>query len=129
MARIAQASGSSIDRDWNCTMDRYVSVGLGMLAGALLFEAALVPGMLAGGGAWLAPRYLPGFGRRPERDAARLGKTRRVRDVAVPLRQSDAPSVSLPSGLRVKQAVAKTITFRIIVIGLDFTTNYVVLGE
>src|SRR5262249_23597152 len=54
---------------------------------------------------------------------------RRVRDVAVPLRQSDAPSVSLPSGLRVKQAVAKTITFRIIVIGLDFTTNYVVLGE
>jgi uncharacterized membrane protein len=33
------------------------------------------------------------------------------------------------SGLGLKQAVIKTITFRLIVTTLDFTTNYVVLGE
>lgn len=31
--------------------------------------------------------------------------------------------------LRLGQAIAKTITFRIIVTTLDFTTNYVVIGE
>ena len=96
-------------------MDRYVSVGLGVLAGALLFEAALVPGIVIGGGAVLAARYLPRFGRRPVRNTTRLVQTRRVRGAPPPLRQTDAPSVLLPSGLRIKQAAAKTITFRIIV--------------
>jgi uncharacterized membrane protein len=31
--------------------------------------------------------------------------------------------------LRIKQAVLKTVTFRVIVTTVDFTTNYVVLGE
>jgi hypothetical protein len=31
--------------------------------------------------------------------------------------------------LQLGQAVAKTITFRIIVTTLDFTTNYVVIGD
>src|SRR6201999_1869156 len=35
----------------------------------------------------------------------------------------------LPNRFTVRQAIAKTITFRIIVTSLDFTVNYVVLGE
>jgi uncharacterized membrane protein len=37
--------------------------------------------------------------------------------------------LAAPARLGVKQAIAKTITFRIIVTTLDFTVNYVVLGE
>ena len=37
----------------------YVTVGLTVLAGAALFETALIPGILIGGVAVLAPRYLP----------------------------------------------------------------------
>jgi uncharacterized membrane protein len=110
-------------------MDRYVTVGLGVLAGALLFEAALIPGIVIGGSAVLAARYLPRRSRRPLPDADRVVQARRIRGAIPPLEQNDAPSISLPSGLRIKQAVAKTITFRVIVTGLDFTTNYVVLGE
>ena len=110
-------------------MDRYVTVGLGVLAGALLFEAALIPGIVIGGGAVLAARYLPRLSRRPSPDARRVVQARRVRGATLLPKQNGAPSLSLPAGLRIKQAVAKTITFRIIVTGLDFTTNYVVLGE
>ena len=34
-------------------MNRYVTVGLGVLAGAALFEAALIPGIVIGGAAVL----------------------------------------------------------------------------
>jgi hypothetical protein len=40
-------------------MKQYVTVGLGVLVGAALFETALIPGLLIGGVAVLAPRYLP----------------------------------------------------------------------
>ena len=40
-------------------MKPYVTVGLSVLAGVALFEVALVPGILIGGAAVLAPRYLP----------------------------------------------------------------------
>ena len=50
-------------------MDRYVTVGLGVLAGALLFEAALIPGIVIGGSAVLAARYLPRLSRRLLPDA------------------------------------------------------------
>jgi uncharacterized membrane protein len=109
-------------------MNRYVTVGLGVLAGAALFEAALIPGIVIGGAAVLAPRYLPRLGWLLP-DASRPARARRGPGVAPPLGQNDTPRISLPAGLRIKQAVGKTITFRIIVTGLDFTTNYVVLGE
>jgi uncharacterized membrane protein len=35
----------------------------------------------------------------------------------------------LPAGLHIRQAVAKTITFRVIATTLDFTWNYLVIGE
>jgi uncharacterized membrane protein len=109
-------------------MNGYVAVGLGMLAGAALFETALIPGIVIGGAALLAPRYLPRLGRPRFPETERVAAPRRGLG-AVPPVQDDAPRISLPAGLQIKQAVAKTITFRIIVSGLDFATNYVVLGE
>ena len=108
-------------------MNRYLTVGLGVLAGAALIEAALIPGIVIGGAVLLAPRYLPRLSRRLLPDAEPVaGPPRRG---PAPPRQDDAPRISLPAGLQIKQAIAKTVTFRIIVTGLDFTTNYVVLGE
>jgi len=107
-------------------MNRYVTVGLGVLAGAALFEAALIPGIIIGGAVLLAPRCLPRLSRRLLPDAERVAGARREPGASP---QDDAQRVSRPAGLQIKQAVAKTITFRIISTGLDFTTNYVVLGE
>jgi uncharacterized membrane protein len=109
-------------------MNRYLTVGLGVLAGAALIEAALIPGIVIGGAVLLAPRYLPRLGRRLLADAEPVTGSP-SRPGPAPPRRDDAPRISLPAGLQIKQAIAKTITFRIIVTGLDFTTNYVVLGE
>jgi uncharacterized membrane protein len=40
-----------------------------------------------------------------------------------------AVSAPLPVQFTIKQAIAKTITYRLIVTTLDFTVNYVVIGE
>lgn len=106
-----------------------VTAGLAVLAGVALFEAALIPGVVIGGAAVLAPKFLPGLRRRlkplfgstihrPPKPAA-LSPGRR--DVQVP--------AAAPGGFAIKRAIAKTITFRIIVTTLDFTTNYIVIGE
>jgi uncharacterized membrane protein len=107
-------------------------------AGVALLEVALIPGMVIGGAAVLAPRFLPRkylpkvvpkLGRRPH---PLLSSTVR-RPTAPAPPQSDRPNgeapPAAPAGLGITQAVAKTITFRIIVTTLDFTTNYVVIGE
>jgi uncharacterized membrane protein len=100
-----------------------------VLAGAALVEAALIPGVVLGGAAVLAPRFLPGLRRRlqPLFNSPVRGPIKR----AAP--RTDRPNVkapvAAPSGFAIKQAVAKTITFRIIVTTLDFTSNYVVIGE
>ena len=39
-------------------MKSYVTVGLSVLAGAALFEATLIPGILIGGAVVLAPKYV-----------------------------------------------------------------------
>src|SRR6516165_544734 len=110
-------------------MDRYVTVGLGVLAGAVLFEAALIPAIVIGGAAVLAARYLPSASSRRLPDTPKLAQARRRPDAELTPQQNEEPPISLPAGLRIKQTVAKTITFRIIVTGLDFSTNYLVLGE
>src|SRR5208283_5564242 len=89
----------------------------------------LIPGLVIGGAAVLAPRYLPKY----------LPKLRRrlrpLFDSAVgrpgePTRQPGIKTLlAAPARLGIKQAVAKTITFRVIVTALDFTSNYVVIGE
>lgn len=97
-----------------------------VVAGVALFEVALIPGMLLGGAAVLAPKYLPKLRRRlqPVFNSA----VRRRSETVSPLPGVKAP-LAAPAGFSVKQAVAKTITFRIIVTTLDFTSNYVVIGE
>ena len=49
-------------------MKQYVAVGLTVLAGAALIEVALLPGVLIGGVAVLAPKFLPGLLRRRPAD-------------------------------------------------------------
>src|SRR5215468_4231364 len=107
-------------------MKAYVTVGLSVLAGAALFEAALIPGILIGGAVVLAPKYVQ-RGLRPL-----FGPTVRRRNAPKSpraTRQDLAALPGAPARFGIKQAIAKTITFRIIVTTLDFTTNYIVIGE
>ena len=113
-------------------MKPYVTMGLAVLAGAALLEVALVPGIVIGGAAVLAPEYLPRILRRRRRsarpaagEAARAALKSESWAAQVPVRRSHA---ILPR-FQLGQAIAKTITFRIIVTTLDFTANYVVIGE
>jgi uncharacterized membrane protein len=98
-------------------------------AGVALFEVALIPGMVIGGAAVLAPRRLPKLRRRLQ-PLFNSSVRRRIMS-AVPL--PDRPDVKAPLAARprfaIKKALAKTITFRIIVTTLDFTWNYVVIGD
>jgi uncharacterized membrane protein len=102
-------------------------------AGVALFEVALIPGIMIGGAAVLAPKLAP---RRLPKLRRRLqplfnSTVRRRIMSTVPL--PDRPGVKAPLAARprfaIKQALAKTITFRIIVTTLDFTWNYVVIGD
>jgi len=108
-------------------MNRYLTVGLSVLAGAALIEAALIPGLVIGAAAVLAPKFLPEVRRRlrPLVTVSRhIGPA-----VQVPDRPDAKQPLAAPAGFAIKQAIAKTITFRIIVTTLDFTSNYVVIGN
>jgi uncharacterized membrane protein len=106
-------------------MKQALTIGLSLLAGAALLEAALVPGLVIGGAAVLAPAYVPQIRRRlrPAFDFL-LGQNQEK-----PGRRDAAAEPSLLASFGVGRAVAKTVTFRVIVTSLDFTTNYVVIGE
>ena len=110
-------------------MNRFLTVGLVVVAGAALFEAALIPGVVIGGAAVLAPRVLPTL-RRRLRPLMNSTAARRSEPAAARPERNDvrAPQSILPK-FAFGQAIAKTITFRIIVTSLDFTMNYVVIGE
>jgi uncharacterized membrane protein len=137
-------------------MDRYVTVGLGVLAGAALIEAALIPGIVVAGVAVLAPRLVRQVGRglfqsRPGAPkwtataARRPSTTSRPSMAAVGASETAAEALAVPNGsavrrrspipaglleaLQVREAVAKTITFRIVATLADFTANYLVLGD
>jgi uncharacterized membrane protein len=119
-------------------MKQYVTVGLGVLVGAALFETALIPGLLIGGVAVLAPRYLPKGAlpklRRRVETLAEKALHRQPADEATAAQPQQSMSMvgsvqNILPKFAIGQAVAKTITFRIIVTGLDFTTNYLVIGE
>jgi uncharacterized membrane protein len=92
-------------------------------AGAAIFEAALIPGLLIGGAAVLAPRLLPhdmlsGLG----------GRRRRTAPSAAPMPSaSTARPAEAPFDTR--RAVVKTFTYRVFVTAADFGANYFVLGE
>ena len=110
-------------------MNPYLTLGLSAFAAAALFEAALIPGIVIGGAAVLAPKYLPELRRRLQPAFDAIVRVRLDPPVPLSERQDAEPTLSVPAELVVKQALAKTITFRVIATSLDFTTNYVVLGE
>lgn len=102
---------------------------LGVIAaGVALLDVALIPGLVIGGAAVLAPKYAAKYWPRLRRGLQPL-KDATVRRAS----ETKAPGVKLPlaipAKLALKQAMIKTVTFRIIVTTLDFTSNYVVLGE
>ena len=103
--------------------------------GAALFEVALLPGLALGAAAALAPRYVPKkympkivtptfdwpnwspFAAKPGRPAEP--------EILPPLHDE----LVIPVAPVVKRAVLKTISFRFIVLTLDFSVNYIVIGE
>ena len=90
-----------------------------VVAGAALLEAALIPGVAIGAAAVLTPGGLPWL----RRNLAPLLKPAKRRPATV------VKPAAAPLGFPIKQALAKTITYRIIVTALDFSWNYVVIGE
>jgi uncharacterized membrane protein len=110
-------------------MKQYVTVGLAVLAGAAVIEAALIPGLVIGATAVLAPDYLLRLRRHLKPSIRSVARSRSAREVAWPhLPRREAATGAL-ARLGIGRALAKTITFRIIVTTLDFTSNYVVIGE
>ena len=106
-------------------MNPYLTVGLSALAAAALFEAVLIPGIVIGSAALLAPKFLPRL-----RPAVSPIASRRIEPQApLPDQLEVERPPAFPTGLAVKRTLVKTITFRTIATSLDFTTNYVVLGE
>jgi uncharacterized membrane protein len=96
-------------------------------AGAAIVEAALIPGLLIGGAAVLAPRLFP-------RDMlSGLGDRRRT--APPPVRSTSSahstqpPASGEPVSFDTWRAVVKTFTYRVIVTTVDFGANYFVIGE
>ena len=123
-------------------MKETIAVGLTVLAAAAIVEAALIPGLVIGGGAVLASAYVPGLRRRlpslvtsAVRQATGLAAhvatsvTTSVTSATAGASTTADAKASLPARVKIKRAVAKTITFRIIVTTLDFSSNLIVIGE
>ncbi len=117
-------------------MQRTIAVGLTVLAGAALLETALIPGILIGGAAVLVPKYLPKalpkLTRRLEKMVSPSPSPQKVAKVVALLpseRSNIKTPLAVPMRNEVRRAIVKTITFRIIVTTLDFSVNYLVIGE
>ena len=108
-------------------MNGYLTVSLTALAVAALIEAALVPGLVIGGAAVLTPAVLPRLGRHARRRAR--PSARRNEAALAARRFSLLAPIRAARKLEIGQSLAKTITFRIIVTAIDFSANYVVLGD
>jgi uncharacterized membrane protein len=110
-------------------MLNYIAVGLATVASAALLEAALIPALAVGGAVLLAPAVLPKL-RRQVQPASGAVTSPLVRPAPARSEQpSDEPPPNLIQRLGIKRALAKTVTYRVIVTSLDFTTNFIVLGE
>ena len=110
-------------------MMRYVTVGLSVLAGVALFEVTLIPAVAIGGVAILAPTYLRSRRRRVEPIADGVARPPVEPPAPVPQRQEVQSPLPILHRLAVGSALAKTITFRVVVTAIDFTSNYVVTGS
>jgi uncharacterized membrane protein len=104
-------------------------------AGVAIVEAALIPGLLIGAAAVLAPRLFPrdmfsGLGDRLRRIApspvpAPSAPTAHSAPAAAP----SEPASFDTSSFDTWHAVVKTFTYRVMVTTVDFGANYFVLGE
>lgn len=99
-------------------------------AGAAIFEAALIPGLLIGGAAMLAPRLLRrdvlgGLGDRLRRTAP----SPEPEPPTPPEHSAEAPASDEPAPFDTWRAVVKTLTYRVMVTTADFGANYFVIGE
>jgi uncharacterized membrane protein len=96
--------------------------------GAAIVEAAIIPGLLIGGAAVLAPRLLP-------RDmmASLARKRRRTAPPPAPPAPTAYSVAELgstePASFDTWRAAVKTITYRVMVTTADFGANYFVIGE
>ncbi|HTJ03353.1 MAG TPA: DUF2061 domain-containing protein [Methylovirgula sp.] len=127
-------------------MKSSMTLGLSLLAGAALIETALIPGLVIGGVAVLAPDVLSKFMPKKQR-RARPANIQPSSNVQHPMRKVAPESATTAVALvntaavdaegvppavpkfAVKQAIFKTITFRMIATTLDFTANMVVIGN
>jgi uncharacterized membrane protein len=99
-------------------------------AGAAIFEAALIPGLLIGGAAMLAPRLLrrgvlSGLGDRLRRTAP----SPKPEPSTPPAHAAESPQSNEPAPFDTWRAVVKTLTYRVMVTTADFGANYFVIGE
>jgi uncharacterized membrane protein len=107
------------------------AAGLSVAAGLALVEVVMVPAVVIGGAAALTPKYLRRLAR-PRTGQKRVpgsSNGRQPQTSALPKPRNTDATTAAQAGFGLKQAVVKTITFRAIVTTLDFTTNYVVIGE
>jgi uncharacterized membrane protein len=110
-------------------MNAYLAVGLTALAGAALVEAALVPGLVIGGAAVLGPTILRKMRPRSERKARKANRPGKPAPLITLNQRALQPLTRPARSLGIKQAILKTITFRIVVTTLDFSANYLVIGN
>jgi uncharacterized membrane protein len=99
-------------------------------AGAAIVEAALIPGLLIGAAAVLAPQLLPrdilsGLGDRLRRAAPSPAPV----PSAPTAHSAQVPASGEPASFDAWHAVVKTFTYRVMVTTVDFGANYFVLGE
>jgi uncharacterized membrane protein len=110
-------------------VDSVATLGV-VAAGVAIVEAALIPGLLIGGAAALAPRMLP-------RDTLNgLGDKRRrmppspAPEPSAPARWLEqVPASSEPAPFDTWRALVKTFSYRVMVTTVDFGANYFVIGE
>jgi uncharacterized membrane protein len=100
------------------------------VAGAAIIEAALIPGLLIGAAAVLAPRLLPRDGLHGLADRMRRTMSSTVRVPSAPgAHAAQPPASGEPASFDTWRAVVKTITYRATVTTIDFGANYFVIGE
>jgi uncharacterized membrane protein len=124
----AHSSATAMAPPLKSLVNTAATIGV-IAAGVALLDLALIPGMVIGGAAVLAPSLLPKLRRRLPQMLRSALPQKTGPKAALPVGQPGRALIATPNRFTVRQAIAKTITFRVIVTSLDFTVNYVVLGE
>ena len=96
-------------------------------AGLALLEVAIVPGLIVGATAALVPRLLSR--RSPARRHSKSMPAASRSALPAPVQRLLPTKLVDLAHLQVSRSVVKTVTFRTIVTSLDFTGNYLILGE